>query len=61
MNDPEFISLLNLYVDREISPEDALRLESEVLKHPKRRDIYDQYCRMQKACTMLSGVLRRPV
>jgi hypothetical protein len=55
MNDPEFISLLNLYVDREISPEDALRLEGEVLKHPKRRAIYDQYCRMQKACTMLSG------
>ncbi|HXQ79806.1 MAG TPA: zf-HC2 domain-containing protein [Opitutaceae bacterium] len=30
MNDREFIELLNLYVDREISQEDALRLEAEV-------------------------------
>jgi len=55
MKDPEFISLLNLYVDREISPEDALRLETEVLADPKRREVYDQYCRMQKACAMLSS------
>ena len=54
MNDREFIELLNLYVDHEISAEDALKLESVVLADPKRREIYDQYCRMQKACTMLS-------
>jgi hypothetical protein len=53
MNDREFIQLLNLYVDREISASDALRLESEVVANPKRREVYDQYCRMQKACTML--------
>src|SRR5471032_2854782 len=54
MNDREFIELLNLYLDREISAVDALRLESEVVADPKRREVYDQYCRMQKACTMLS-------
>ncbi len=54
MNDREFIELLNLYVDREISPEDALRLEAEVGTHRERRKLYEQYCRMQKACSLLS-------
>jgi hypothetical protein len=57
MKDREFIELLNLYVDREISAEDALRLESEVVANSRRREVYDQYCRMQKACSMLSGDL----
>jgi hypothetical protein len=57
MNDREFIELLNLYVDREISPEDALRLEAEVGTDQDRRRIYDQYCRMHKACSMLSSQL----
>lgn len=55
MNDKEFIELLNLYVDREISAEDALRLEKVVATNPRRREVYDQYCRIQKACSMLSG------
>ena len=54
MNDREFIELLNLYVDHEISPQDALRLEAEVMSRPDRREIYNQYCKMQKACSMLS-------
>jgi hypothetical protein len=54
MNDKEFIELLNLYVDREISAEDALRLEKVVATNARRREVYDQYCRMQKACSMLS-------
>jgi len=54
MNDREFIELLNLYVDHEISAEDALRLEAEVLSNPRRREVYDQYCRMQKACSELA-------
>jgi hypothetical protein len=54
MTDQEFIELLNLYVDREIGSEDAARLESAVLASPRRRSIYQQYCRIQKACTMLS-------
>jgi hypothetical protein len=57
MNDREFIELLNLYVDREISADDALRLEAEVGADPERRRVYDQYCRMQKACSMLSTEL----
>jgi anti-sigma factor RsiW len=54
VTDKEFIELLNLYVDREISAEDALRLEKVVATNPRRREIYDQYCRIQKACSMLS-------
>jgi hypothetical protein len=54
MTDQEFIELLNLYIDREISAEDAARLESAVLASPRRLSIYNQYCRIQKACTMLS-------
>jgi hypothetical protein len=57
MNDKKFIELLNLYVDREVTPEDALLLEAEVATNPDRRRVYDQYCRMQKACSMLSGEL----
>jgi hypothetical protein len=54
MNDKEFIELLNLYVDREITTEDAVRLEKVVATNARRREIYDQYCRIQKACSMLS-------
>lgn len=57
MNDREFIELLNLYVDHEIGADDALRLEKEVAADRERREIYDQYCRMQKACSMLSEEL----
>ena len=57
MNDREFIELLNLYVDREINPDESLRLEAEVEAHPERRRVYDQYCRMQRACSMLSAEL----
>lgn len=55
MKDAEFIELLNLYLDHEISAADAARLEAEVQRHPARRQIYRQYCQMQKACTMLSA------
>jgi len=54
MNDREFLELLNLYVDREISAQDAVRLEAEVAADPRRREVYDQYCKMQKACSRLS-------
>jgi hypothetical protein len=54
MNDKKFMELLNLYVDREVGAEDALRLEAEVATNPSRRRVYDQYCRIQKACSMLS-------
>jgi hypothetical protein len=54
MTDQEFIELLNLYVDREISVQDAARLEAAVTASERRRAVYNQYCRMQKACTLLS-------
>lgn len=54
MKDSEFIELLNLYLDHEISAADAARLEAEVQSNPARRRVYQQYCRMQKACRMLT-------
>jgi hypothetical protein len=54
MKDSEFIELLNLYLDHEISAADAARLETEVQGNPARRRIYQEYCHMQKACTILS-------
>lgn len=54
MKDAEFIELLNLYLDHEISAEDAERIEAEVQQNPARRRIYQDYCRLQKACTLLA-------
>jgi anti-sigma factor RsiW len=54
MNDSEFIELLNLYLDHEITASDAARLEAEVSRSPERRRLYQEYCRMQKACTLLA-------
>ena len=55
MKDAEFIELLNLYLDHEISAADAARLEAEVQRNPARRQTYRQYCQMQKACSMLTA------
>ena len=57
MSEREFIELLNLYVDQEIGANDAVRLEAEVTANPERRRVYDQYCRMHKACSMLGSEL----
>jgi hypothetical protein len=54
MKNSEFIELLNLYLDHEISPEKAALLEAEVKRDPARRAIYRQYCQMQKACVVLT-------
>lgn len=54
MKDTEFIEQLNLYLDNEISAEDAARLEAEVQSNPARRRVYQDYCRMQKACKLLA-------
>jgi hypothetical protein len=50
MKESKFIELLNLYVDQQISPEDAALLEEEILRDLRRRKIYSQYCRMHRAC-----------
>lgn len=54
MNDTEFIELLNLYLDHEISPADAARLEAEVQRNAARYRVYREYCQMHKACALLS-------
>ena len=54
MNDTQFIELLNLYLDHEISPSDAARLEAEVQRNAKRYRVYREYCQMHKACALLS-------
>jgi hypothetical protein len=58
MNDTEFIELLNLYVDHEITSADAARLEAEVAQNPSRARIYREYCSMQKACMILAEQFR---
>lgn len=55
MKDNEFIELLNLYLDHEISAADAARLEDEVQRDPARRDVYHEYCRLHKGCTLLAA------
>jgi hypothetical protein len=49
MKDSEFIELLNLYLDHEISAADARRLEAEVQRSAARYRVYREYCQMQKA------------
>jgi hypothetical protein len=55
MKESEFIALLNLYLDHEISPADAVRLEAEIRSNLDRRRVYLQYCRMQQACKVLAA------
>lgn len=58
MKDSKFIELLNLYVDHQISASDAALLETEIQQNPQRRQIYRQYCQMQKACVVLADQFR---
>jgi hypothetical protein len=53
MKDSRFIELLNLYVDREITPAEAAELEAAVQDRPERRRLFGQYCRLDRACTMV--------
>lgn len=53
MKESRFIELLNLYVDQEISHEDAVALEAEIAHSPERRRVYQQYCRMSRASGLL--------
>jgi len=53
MRNSRFIELLNLYVDQQLSKEEAVELEREITRNPTRARTYQQYCRMQKACTLL--------
>jgi hypothetical protein len=58
MKESEFIELLNLYVDHEISASDSARLEAEVARNEARRQTYRKYCMMHKACDVLAAQYR---
>ena len=53
MKESKFIELLNLYIDQQISPEEAALLEEEILNNLRHRRIYHQYCKMHRACTLV--------
>lgn len=53
MKDSRFIELLNLYVDREITPAEAAELEAEVHRSAEHRGVFNQYARMDRACTIV--------
>lgn len=58
MNDRRFLELLNLYIDGQIDAAEAAALEAEVLSDPERRRVYDDYCRLQRACSLLGDGAR---
>ena len=58
MSEREFLELLNLYLDREITAPDADRLEREIRTNPVRHRTYLQYCRMQQAVRRLGATER---
>ncbi|MDD3180972.1 MAG: hypothetical protein PHQ04_11570 [Opitutaceae bacterium] len=53
MKESRFIELLNLYIDRQITPEEIVDLETEIQENPDRRRIYLQYCRMHHASRLV--------
>lgn len=55
MSEREFLELLNLYLDREITPADADRLEREIRADAGRHRTYLEYCRMQQAVRLLGS------
>ncbi len=58
MKDTKFIELLNLYLDHQITPEEAALLETEIRRNPERRRLYREYCLMHKACSRLAEDFR---
>ena len=53
MNQRKFLHLLNLYIDGEIPSAMAAELEKEIIANPKRRAIYDDYCRIHRATKLV--------
>lgn len=58
MKDTRFIELVNLYIDRQISPEEQAELELEIQSSPRRRQVYQQYCRMHRATKLVYETFR---
>lgn len=61
MKDARFTELVNLYIDRQISPDETAELEAELQSSPRRRQIYQQYCRMHRATKLVYESFRTPV
>ena len=53
MKDNRFIELLNLYVDRQISPAETAELEAEIQSSPRRQKVYREYCQMHRATKLV--------
>jgi hypothetical protein len=53
MKDNRFIELVNLYIDRQITANEAADLEAEMQANPGRRAIYREYCKMHRATTLV--------
>lgn len=53
MKDARFVTLINLYIDRQISPAEAAELEAEINASPRRRQAYQGYCRMHCATRLV--------
>jgi hypothetical protein len=58
MKDSRFIELLNLYIDRQISAEETLELETEIQHSPKRQAVYRQYCQIHSATKQVYASFR---
>jgi hypothetical protein len=58
MKDTRFIELVNLYIDRQISPEETAELEAEIRRNPLRRRTYQEYCRMHHATRLVHDSFR---
>ena len=58
MKEPRFIELINLYVDRQISPAETAELEAEIQTSPRHRKIYQQYCHMHCATKLVYETFR---
>lgn len=58
MKENRFIELINLYVDRQISPAETAELEAEIQNSPRHRKIYQQYCHMHRATKLVYETFR---
>jgi hypothetical protein len=53
MKDARFTELVNLYIDRQISAQEASELEGEIRGNARRRAMYRQYCQMHRATKLV--------
>lgn len=58
MSNKEFLELLNLYIDQEISSEDRELLEKEIASNESRLAMFNEYIRLQEATEKLFNHFR---